>query len=86
MLGVRPDDVLVGSGTRESSSEKFEGILEVSELLGHRENLYLKVGESRVLATVEAFFNQSPGSKVPLAFNYPNMHVFDKKTQKRINI
>ncbi|MBU2572671.1 MAG: sn-glycerol-3-phosphate ABC transporter ATP-binding protein UgpC [Elusimicrobia bacterium] len=85
VLGIRPDDVLVGSGTRENCSEKIEGVLEVSELLGHRENLYIKAGENRVLATVEAFFNQSPGSKVSVRFNYRNMHVFDKKTQQRIN-
>jgi multiple sugar transport system ATP-binding protein len=66
-------------------SEKIEGVLEVSELLGHRENLYIKVGDTRVLATVEAFFNQSPGSKVAFCFNYENMHVFDKATTKRIN-
>ncbi|OGS50409.1 MAG: glycerol-3-phosphate ABC transporter ATP-binding protein [Elusimicrobia bacterium RIFOXYB2_FULL_62_6] len=85
VLGVRPDDVLVGADARENASERIDGILEVSELLGHRENLYIKAGENRILATVEAFFNQSPGSKVPVRFNYPNMHVFDKKTEQRIN-
>ncbi|MBI4803104.1 MAG: sn-glycerol-3-phosphate ABC transporter ATP-binding protein UgpC [Elusimicrobia bacterium] len=84
-LGIRPDDVVIGPGVREDCSEKIEGILEVSELLGHRENLYIKAGENRILAAVEAFFNQSPGSKVSVGFNYRNMHVFDKKTQKRIN-
>jgi len=85
VVGVRPDDVLVGASTRDKCSEKMEGMLEVSELLGHRENLYIKVGDTRILATVEAFFNQSPGSRVTLCFNYENMHVFDKETTKRIN-
>ena len=84
VVGVRPDDVLVAT-CKENCSEKLEGMLEVSELLGHRENLYIKAGDTRVLATVEAFFNQSPGSKVTLCFNYENMHVFDKKTTKCIN-
>ncbi len=93
---MRPDDVLVVSSPQPGAvrkddpadkkrSEIMEGMLEVSELLGHRENLYIKVGDTRVLATVEAFFNQSPGSKVLFCFNYENMHVFDKATTKRIN-
>ncbi len=84
VLGVRPDDVLV-ERDGEKCSDKVQGILEVCELLGHRENLYLKVGNMRVLATVEAFFNRSPGSGVTLCFNYKNMHVFDKATETRIS-
>ncbi|OGR44697.1 MAG: glycerol-3-phosphate ABC transporter ATP-binding protein [Elusimicrobia bacterium GWA2_61_42] len=84
VLGVRPDDVLV-ERDGEKCSDKVQGVLEVCELLGHRENLYLKVGGMRVLATVEAFFNRSPGSAVTLCFNYKNMHVFDKATESRIS-
>ncbi|MDD2804404.1 MAG: sn-glycerol-3-phosphate ABC transporter ATP-binding protein UgpC [Elusimicrobiales bacterium] len=83
-VGVRPDDVLVGR-TGEKCSDKVEGVLEVCELLGHRENLYIKVGNTRLLATVEAFFDRSPGAAVSLCFNYKNMHVFDKATEKRIS-
>ncbi len=84
IVGVRPDDVLVERGG-DKCSEKVEGVLEVCELLGHRENLYIKVGSQRLLATVEAFFNRSPGSAVSLCFNYKNMHVFDKATEQRIS-
>ena len=83
-VGVRPDDVLVGR-TGEKCTDKVEGVLEVCELLGHRENLYIKVGNTRLLATVEAFFDRSPGSGVQLCFNYKNMHVFDKATERRIS-
>ena len=85
VLGIRPDDVLVERSGGEKCSGKIEGTLEVCELLGHRENLYLKVGGRRLLATVEAFFNRSPGSAVDLCFNYQNMHVFDKATERRIS-
>jgi hypothetical protein len=34
---------------------------------------------------VEAFFDRSPGSAVTLCFNYRNMHVFDRATEKRIS-
>jgi len=85
VLGIRPDDVLVEHPGGEKCSEKVNGVLEVCELLGHRENLYLKVGAQRLLATVEAFFNRSPGSAVSLCFNYQNMHVFDKASERRIS-
>ena len=84
VLGVRPDDVLVGREGAECS-EKMEGVLEVCELLGHRENLYLNIGGTRLLATVEAFFDRSPGSAVQLCFNYRNMHLFDKASGRRIS-
>lgn len=84
VLGVRPDDVLVEREGPECS-EKAEGVLEVCELLGHRENLYMTVGSTRLLATVEAFFDRSPGSAVKVCFNYRNMHVFDAATEKRIS-
>jgi multiple sugar transport system ATP-binding protein len=85
VLGVRPDDVLIDPSMRERYSETLVAVLDVSELLGHRENLYLNIGGIRVLATVEAFFNQGPGSKVKLSFNRENIHVFDKTTTMRIN-
>ncbi|MFA6434135.1 MAG: sn-glycerol-3-phosphate ABC transporter ATP-binding protein UgpC [Elusimicrobiales bacterium] len=85
VVGVRPDDVLIGERSNKECSEKMAGVLEVSELLGHRENLYLRAGGTRILATVEAFFNQSPGSTVSFCFNYGNMHIFDKATTRRIN-
>ncbi|HBE87584.1 MAG TPA: glycerol-3-phosphate ABC transporter ATP-binding protein [Elusimicrobia bacterium] len=85
VIGVRPDDVFAGREAGRNCSQKVDAVLEVSELLGHRENLYLKVGDLRVLATVEAFFNQSPGSTVPVCFNFENMHVFDKASQRRIS-
>ncbi|MCX5785423.1 MAG: sn-glycerol-3-phosphate ABC transporter ATP-binding protein UgpC [Elusimicrobia bacterium] len=84
VLGVRPDDVLVGGKATEHCSEKLQAVLEVSELLGHRENLYLKAGQTRLVSIVEAFFNQAPGSAVPFCLNYANMHFFDKLTEKRI--
>ncbi len=85
VLGIRPDDVLVERPGDDKCSAKITAVLEVCELLGHRENLYLKVNGAKLLATVEAFFNRSPGSSVNLCLNYKNMHVFDKATEKRIS-
>ncbi|MBI4655699.1 MAG: sn-glycerol-3-phosphate ABC transporter ATP-binding protein UgpC [Elusimicrobia bacterium] len=85
VLGIRPDDVRVGKFS-DKNRDVIETVLEVSELLGHRENLYLKAQDIKILAIVEAFFNQSPGSAVPVSFNHENMHLFDKGNGSRISV
>ncbi len=84
VLGIRPDDVYVERKDGRNCSQAIETVLEVSELLGHRENLYLKAGKTQILAIAEAFFNQSPGSKINVWFNLENMHFFDKEKNSRI--
>lgn len=84
VVGVRPDDVFVEHQIREGMSENIEGILEVSELLGHRENLYINIGKTRILANVEAV-GRTPNTHLNMRFNYKNMHVFDEVTEQRIS-
>ena len=68
----------------EGFTEELEGRLDVSELLGHRENLYIYMGDTRVLANTDAV-GRTPGSRLKVRFNLANMHVFDKETEKRIS-
>lgn len=85
VIGIRPDDIALETRGEEHYTEKIDAVLEVSELLGHRENLYFKIGDNKILVSVSTFANKSPGSKIPLYFNYKNMHIFDAKDEKRIN-
>ena len=85
VIGIRPDDIVLETEDAEHYTEKIDAVLEVSELLGHRENLYFKIGDNKILASVNTFANKSPGSKISLYFNYKNMHIFDAKDEKRIN-
>lgn len=84
VIGIRPHDIAVGERP-ERSTERIEAVLEVSELLGHVENLYMKAGNNAVLACVEAYCEKPAGSKADIFFKYKNMHVFDAETQERIN-
>ena len=84
VVGVRPDDIYVDVENPEGFTEELEGRLDVSELLGHRENLYIYMGETRVLANTDAV-GRVPGSRLKVCFNLANMHVFDKETEKRIS-
>lgn len=82
ILGIRPEDILI---EKIEPKYKIDGNVEVIELLGHRENIYIKAGEYRILAVVEAFSNYSPGAQISFSINYKNLHIFDATTQNRIN-
>lgn len=84
ILGVRPDDLILDS-KKMDHAHKISGTVEVIELLGHRENIYLKIGEQRLLAVGEAFGDFSPGAPADFSLNYKNLHIFDAVTEKRIN-
>ncbi len=84
ILGIRPDDIILDD-KKIDHAHKISGNVEVIELLGHRENIYIKVGDQKILAVGEAFSNFSPGSLVEFSFNYKNIHIFDATTEKRIN-
>ncbi|MEW5951588.1 MAG: sn-glycerol-3-phosphate ABC transporter ATP-binding protein UgpC [Elusimicrobia bacterium] len=84
ILGIRPDDIVLDSA-KIDHAHKLSAVVEVIELLGHRENIYLKMGEQRILAVGEAFGDLSPNAKAEFSLNYKNIHIFDAITEKRIN-
>ncbi|HOW88781.1 MAG TPA: sn-glycerol-3-phosphate ABC transporter ATP-binding protein UgpC [Elusimicrobiales bacterium] len=85
VLGVRPENVAVESPAGDGLSDELKGELEARELLGHRENLYIKAGGTRLLAAIDRFFDRAPGSAVGLRLNYRDMHVFDKAGGVRLS-
>ena len=61
VLGVRPEDIFIDNDEKKNFSEEFSANLDLSELLGHRMNIYLLAGKSKLLATVDASFKQKTG-------------------------
>jgi multiple sugar transport system ATP-binding protein len=84
ILGVRPEAVVVEPGSAKNLSEPFQAQVEVSELLGHRKNLYLSVGPHRLLATAAARFGAKPGDSIPVRLDLDSLHLFDKSSEQRI--
>jgi multiple sugar transport system ATP-binding protein len=84
MVGIRPDDIIL-EDSKIDQENKIKGNIEVIELLGHRENIYINAGEDRILAVTQAFSNYSPGSSIEFSLNYNSLHIFDALTQFRIN-
>lgn len=84
ILGVRPDDIILDSAKMDHAN-KLLATVEIIELLGHRENIYMRIGEQRILSVGEAFKDLSTGARTYISFNYKNLHIFDDSTGIRIN-
>jgi len=84
ILGVRPEGISVNRTDGISLSEPVSATIEVVELLGYKRNLYLQVGEKRLLATVDAAFDGKPGDSVSMRFQLAGIHLFDKETKARM--
>jgi len=66
-------------------SAPVPAVIEVVELLGYKRNLYLKAGEQRLLAVVDAAFAGKPGDMVSMRFGLAGIHLFDKESKRRID-
>jgi len=84
VLGIRPESVCVDQAPSPLLSEPLPAAIEVVELLGYKRNLYLKAGDDRLLATVDASFAGRPGDAVAMRFRLSEIHLFDKETRNRI--
>ncbi|MCX7641312.1 MAG: sn-glycerol-3-phosphate ABC transporter ATP-binding protein UgpC [Elusimicrobiales bacterium] len=84
ILGIRPEDVILDE-SKIDKTNLIEGIVDVVELLGHRENIYIKVAKDTILCATSKPYSTSPGIKMSFSVNYPNLHFFDLQTEKRLN-
>jgi multiple sugar transport system ATP-binding protein len=84
ILGIRPEGVCINKTDGSALGEPVPAAIEVVELLGYKRNLYLKAGEKRLLATVDASFEGKPGDAVSMRFQLAGIHLFDKETKRRI--
>jgi multiple sugar transport system ATP-binding protein len=85
ILGVRPEGISVDKADGSSLSEAVPAAIEVVELLGYKRNLYLRTGEKRLLATVDASFEGQPGDTVSMRFQLAGIHLFDQQSKTRLS-
>ena len=85
ILGARPEGISVNGPDGDGWSEPVPAVIEVVELLGYKRNLYLKAGEQRLLAVVDASFAGKPGDTVSMRFQLAGIHLFDKESKRRID-
>ena len=85
VMGVRHEDIYTEKKEGPKISEAISGKVEVAELLGYTKNLYIMCGSTRILTTVPAAYEKHPGDSIFLWLNLEKVHLFDKKTGKRIS-
>ena len=82
-LGVRPEDLRVGTST-DSPDLSFEAVVEVVEPLGAEILLDTRAAGQQIVARVEPTVKTKPHEKIRLAFIPDRVHFFDAKTEQVI--
>jgi ABC-type sugar transport system ATPase subunit len=76
ILGIRPEDLEVGEGERNS----FVAVVELAELLGNELLLHVKAGKDSLTVRSEGRQPPQPGSSVRLHPKAAKLHFFDPGT------
>ncbi|MBN1665683.1 MAG: ABC transporter ATP-binding protein [Anaerolineales bacterium] len=85
VFGLRPEDIYDPRfEAQDIISEKVEGKVEVTELMGNEIFVFLSSGEHQYVARVDPRTNFSMGDTVQISFNMDKMHIFDKETEQAI--
>jgi len=85
LFGMRPEHVHAPEFVPPNiDTASMEGTVEVVELLGHEQHLFLNSGRNSLVATVDTRLNVTYGNKVDLVMDMSHMHLFDKSTDQAI--
>lgn len=80
LVGVRPNDITISN-----SKANATGTVQVVELLGASAILSVKVGSIDLVAEIDGDDPVQVGQTVEIAVNPTALHLFDAKTERRIN-
>ena len=81
MIGIRPEHLQPA----RNGSAAIKGTVEMVEPLGHQVIVYAKVGENLLVAALEAHEVPRVGQPIALEVNSNKLHLFDLKSEQRID-
>ena len=85
VFGMRPEHVHAPEFAPPNIlASPMEGTVEVVELLGHEQHLFINSGRNSLVATVDTRMSVGFGNKINLVMDMTNMHLFDKNTEQAI--
>ncbi len=84
IIGIRPDDIILDESKMDKENAN-KAKVDVVELLGARENIYLKISDTKNICATTNSLKIPPQTEIKFSFNYLNLHIFDPETEKRIN-
>jgi len=85
ILGIRPEDLHDEQVALEAHADsKAKMLVDVAELLGAETNIHISIGNTNLIAKVNARSDVHIGDTLELAFNMNKSHYFDPESELRI--
>ncbi len=84
ILGIRPEEIYdksVPSNITPSPDNTIQATVDVMEPLGHEYVAYLKVGDLRLVASIDKETKLKPLSEAEFCINLERLHIFDADTE-----
>jgi multiple sugar transport system ATP-binding protein len=85
VMGIRPEDIDDGIDFIEKNkSAVITAQVEVAELMGAETNIYMKKGNTNLVARVNGSSKSKVGDQIQIALDTTKIHVFDKETESTV--
>ncbi len=81
VLGIRPEDIKTADGAEDSQDATGTTIVEVVEPMGSETVLYVRAGDTAIVARVSPKTLPEAGTNLPLWFDIDRLHFFDVSTE-----
>ncbi|MFC7007429.1 ABC transporter ATP-binding protein [Halalkalicoccus salilacus] len=86
VFGIRPEDVEVAlSGGSQNDEHEFEASVDVVEPKGNENNVYLRLGEREIVATVPGLQPIEAGATATIRFPESAIHLFEADTGRALH-
>lgn len=87
ILGIRPEEIYdksVPSNMTPSSDNTIKATVDVMEPLGHEYVAYLKVGDIKLVASIDKETKLKPLTEAEFCINLDRLHIFDADTEQAV--
>lgn len=85
ILGLRPEDIELSQGARETAEVAFQAVVDIVEPMGAETNFYLQTGNHTVICRSQAVVDQREvGHRLQFQINSAKTHIFDPVSTNRI--
>jgi len=81
ILGIRPEMIKISKNLKNKT---ITGEIDVVEMLGNRQLVYIKINKQIITSLVESSSNLLPGNKIDLFFDLSDLYLFDPTTGQNI--
>lgn len=86
-LGIRPEEVYdkaLPTNIPATADNTLQATVDVMEPLGHEYVAYLKVGDAKIVASIDKETKVRPGDSADFLINLERIHIFDAETEQAI--